>query len=112
MSGIYEINKKTGTVTHHQQKKMDNPEETPDKYIRCILRDSEETIWTGGFYSLKGYGVPGKEKQEYIIPYPITYISVRDTNRLWIGTTNGIYTLDKTTHKLAPFLTEKGNRLS
>ena len=108
MSGIYEINKKTGTVTHHQQKKMDNPEETPDKYIRCILRDSEETIWTGGFYSLKGYGVPGKEKQEYIIPYPITYISVRDTNRLWIGTTNGIYTLDKTTHKLAPFLTEKG----
>ena len=107
MSGIYEINKKTGTIIHHKQEKKLNPEETPDKYIRCILRDSDETIWTGGFYSLKGYSIPDKKKQEYLIPYPVTYISIRDDNRLWIGTTNGIYSLDKTSRQLTLFPTEE-----
>ena len=107
MSGIYTINKKTGNVIFYQQDKKNRQKETPDKYIRSILRDPEGTIWTGGFYSLKSYNARNGKKREYSIPYPITYLTVRDTSRLWIGTTNGIYILDKKKDTMQPFITDE-----
>ena len=56
MSGIYQIDKPTRRVTFHQQR-IFSPEEGPDKYIRCIYRDREGLVWTGGFYRLKVHNV-------------------------------------------------------
>lgn len=38
MSGIFRIDKKTGTTTFHQQGKS-QARETPDKYIRGLIKD-------------------------------------------------------------------------
>ena len=103
MSGIYVIDKKNDKVTLYRQESKIKAGEAPDKYIRSILRDSDDIIWTGGFYSLKSYDTNSGRKQEYTAPYPITCISQRDANRLWVGTTNGLYSLDKKSDKLIPF---------
>ncbi len=95
MSGIYVINKNTGEATLYQQENKIKAGEAPDKYIRSIICDSDNTVWTGGFYSLKSYVIKNGEKKEYTAPYPITYIAQRDREQLWIGTTNGLYSLDK-----------------
>lgn len=105
MSGIYVINKRTGEAILYQQSKNSKGDETPDKYIRSILRDPDNTIWTGGFYSLKSYNAKSGKKQEYTTPYPITHLAACDTSRLWIGTTNGVYVLDRKKQSIYPFET-------
>ena len=76
MSGIFRIDKKAGTTTFHQQGKS-QARETPDKYIRGLIKDKNEVIWSGGFYSLKSFDTRTQEKQEYSSSYPITYLLER-----------------------------------
>lgn len=102
MSGIFRIEKKTGSVTFHQQGKSQE-RETPDKYIRGIIKDRNEVIWSGGFYSLKSFDTTTFEKKEYNIAYPITFLLERNTHSLWIGTIHGLYVFDKKTKKLYPY---------
>ena len=77
MSGIFRIDKKAGTTTFHQQGKS-QARETPDKYIRGLIKDKNEVIWSGGFYSLKSFDTRTQEKQEYSSSYPITYLLERN----------------------------------
>lgn len=102
MSGIFRIEKKTGKVTFHQQGKS-QIRETPDKYIRGIMVDKEGVIWSGGFYSLKGFNTQTFEKQEYSSSYPITFLLERDSNSLWVGTIHGLYVFDKEKKQLSPY---------
>lgn len=102
MSGIFCIEKKTGNITFHQQGKSQT-RETPDKYIRGIIVDKEGTIWSGGFYSLKGFHTKTFEKQEYNSSYPITFLLERDANSLWVGTIHGLYVFDKKKKQLLPY---------
>lgn len=102
MSGIFRIEKKTGSVTFHQQGKSQE-RETPDKYIRGIIKDGDEVIWSGGFYSLKSFNTTTFEKKEYNIAYPITFLLERNIHSLWIGTIHGLYVFDKKTKKLYPY---------
>lgn len=102
MSGIFRIEKKTGKVTFHQQGKS-QIRETPDKYIRGIMVDKEGVIWSGGFYSLKGFNTQTFEKQEYSSSYPITFLLERDSNSLWVGTIHGLYMFDKEKKQLSPY---------
>lgn len=67
MSGIFRIEKKTGSVTFHQQGKSQE-RETPDKYIRGIIKDRNEVIWSGGFYSLKSFDTTTFEKKNTTLP--------------------------------------------
>lgn len=94
MSGTYQINKRTGKVTFSFQPAVTKGE-TPDKYIRSIHRDQCNTIWSGGFYSLRSYNLQTKESNRYNTAYPITCIKDRDEQSLWIGTINGLYIFDK-----------------
>lgn len=102
MSGIFRIEKKTGKVTFHQQGES-QIRETPDKYIRGIMVDKEGVIWSGGFYSLKGFDTKTFEKQEYNSSYPITFLLERDPNSLWVGTIHGLYVFDKKKKRLSPY---------
>lgn len=102
MSGIFRIEKKTGKVTFHQQGES-QIRETPDKYIRGIMVDKEGVIWSGGFYSLKGFDTKTFEKQEYSSSYPITFLLERDPSSLWVGTIHGLYVFDKKKKRLSPY---------
>lgn len=102
MSGIYQIDKPTHRVTFHQQR-IFSPEEGPDKYIRCIYRDREGLVWTGGFYRLKAHNVRTHETTEYTIDYPVTTLVEKDERTLWIGTIGGMFILDKPSGTLSPF---------
>lgn len=102
MSGIFRIEKKTGLVTFHQQSKSQT-RETPDKYIRGIIKDKNGIIWSGGFYSLKGFDPQTFEKQEYSTSYPITYLMERNVHSFWVGTIHGLYIFDKKQKKLLPY---------
>lgn len=102
MSGIFRIEKKTGKITFHQQEES-QIRETPDKYIRGIMVDQQGVIWSGGFYSLKGFNTKTFEKQEYRSSYPITFLLKKNENSLWIGTIHGLYVFDKKKKQLLPY---------
>ena len=102
MSGTYQINKKTGKVTFAFQPAVTKGE-TPDKYIRSIHLDKENTIWSGGFYSLRSYNLKTKQSNQYSTAYPITCIKDKDIHSLWIGTINGLYVFDKQKNKLSTY---------
>lgn len=102
MSGIFRIEKKTGKVTFHQQGKS-QIRETPDKYIRGIIIDGEGVIWSGGFYSLKGFNTHSFEKEEYNATYPITFLLEKNQHSLWVGTIHGLYIFDKIKKQLLPY---------
>lgn len=106
MSGIFRIDKKAGTTTFHQQGKS-QARETPDKYIRGLIKDKNEVIWSGGFYSLKSFDTRTQEKQEYSSSYPITYLLERNENSFWVGTIQGLYVFDKTKRQLYPYMEKK-----
>lgn len=102
MSGIFRIEKNTGLVTFHQQGDSQT-RETPDKYIRGIIKDKSGVIWSGGFYSLKGFDPQTFEKQEYSTSYPITYLMERNEDSFWVGTIHGLYIFDKKQKRLLPY---------
>ena len=101
MSGIYMINKHTKATTFYQQHSV-TPDEGPDKYIRCIYRDEDGLVWTGGFYRLKAHNPRTDLTTEYNIGYPVTTIRQKDKQSLWIGTINGIYIFNKTSCNFQP----------
>ena len=101
MSGIYAIDKQARRVTFYQQQKF-SPEEGPDKYIRCILRDEEGLVWTGGFYRLKSHHPHTHATAEYDIGYPITTLVQKDKQTMWAGTINGVFVLNKQSGEIRP----------
>lgn len=101
MSGIYQIDKKTGKINYFAHPA--NSEKNPDKYIRSIIKDSDEIVWRGGFYSLKSYDDKTKKTETYNTTYPITCLKEKDKNTIWIGTINGMYILDKRKKKLEKY---------
>lgn len=102
MSGIYLINKRSGKIEFYQQEELDY-NKTPDKYIRSIFKDTDDIVWTGGFYSLKSYNHKTAKHETFNINYPINHISQRDSTSLWIGTINGLYLFNKKNNELLPY---------
>lgn len=73
-----------------------------DKYIRAIYKDSEGYIWSGGYYNLKCLDIHHKKFEVYPGLHSINYITEKDSSHLWIGTSNGLYLLNKHTKKFCP----------
>lgn len=101
MSGMYLINKNTGKINYFTQ--SINTGKYPDKYIRSIIKDSEGTIWRGGFYSLRSYSHTTNKTRTYTTAYPITCLKEKDENSIWVGTINGLFILDKKKDKMEEF---------
>ncbi len=102
MSGTYRIQKHSGKVDYVLQSTT-GQNITPDKYIRSIFRDKNGTIWGGGYYSLRNYDPKTQTTQLYHTTYPITLVSKKDDNFLWIGTINGLYTFDRTSKNMQKY---------
>ena len=106
MSGIYRISKKTGR-TEYAIRLAAGDGETPDKYVRSIIRDSDNVVWGGGFRSLRAYSGKNNHTRIYPSAYPITCIREKDRTSLWVGTINGLYVFNKKDERLVKFMTEK-----
>ncbi|MCD8310546.1 MAG: response regulator [Prevotellaceae bacterium] len=94
-SGIYEIEKQGKRTSYFTPSRFHAQGIRPDKYIRTIFKDSEGLVWSGGYYNLKRFD-PARGTVE-LIPglHEITVITEKDDTHLWIGTSGGLYLLDK-----------------
>lgn len=99
-SGLYRIDKKDMIPHYISPQTLGYTHIRPDKYIRSIYRDEENYIWAGGYYNLKRLHPITYALEHYPMEYPITYITSKNKDELWIGTTNGLYTFDKKQKKI------------
>ena len=95
MSGMYRINKKDMQPQYFSPQAEGYTNIRPDKYIRSIYRDKEGTVWAGGYYNFKGMNFATGEINHYQTEYPITVITSKSAEELWVGTVNGIYKFNK-----------------
>lgn len=98
-SGLYQINKRTLTVDYIASSLFFHLDLRPDQYIRDIKKDSEGNIWSGGFYNLKCFDLAGGKSRLYPGLSSITCIHEKDSSSMWIGTSMGLYLLDKVSGK-------------
>lgn len=98
-SGLYQINKRTLTVDYIASSRFFQLDLRPDQYIRDIKVDSEGNIWSGGFYNLKCFDPTGEKSRLYPGLSSITCILEKDRSSMWIGTSMGLYLLDKASGK-------------
>lgn len=100
MSGMYAINKETMSVRYFSPQTEGYTHIRPDKYIRSIYCDEDGEIWSGGYYNFKRFNLTNGEMEHYATDYPITYITSKNREELWVGTVNGIYKFNKKQKKL------------
>lgn len=94
-SGMYQINKKSLSVEYFTPSLFSHLNIRPDKYIRTIMKDSRNDIWSGGYYKLKRIDITKKTIRLYSGLNSITSIVEKDSAEMWIGTATGLYLLDK-----------------
>ena len=100
MSGMYRINKKDMVPHYISPQNEGYTDIRPDKYIRSIYRDEEGYVWAGGYYNLKRIDPKTYAMEHYSMDYPVTYITSRNKDELWIGTINGLYKFNKKLKKI------------
>ena len=66
-----------------------------DRYISDIIKDSGGDIWSGGYCNLKRINLETGDIRLYPGLGSITAILEKDAERIWVGTTMGLYLLDK-----------------
>ena len=92
-SGIYQINKRDFVLQYL------SPDSTagiqPDQYITDIKKDSEGYIWSGGFNNLRRFDLGNGTMRLYPGLSSITSILEKSTKQMWIGTSMGLYLLEK-----------------
>lgn len=98
-SGLYKINKKTLSVEYFSPSLLTSVNIRLDKYIRAMIKDSEGYIWSGGYYNLKCFDLKSNSVRLYPGVNSITAIEERDANHMWIGTSSGLYLLNRNTGK-------------
>lgn len=105
-SGIYKINPTTGQTTHWDHN-ADDPTTLSNNYISSIVEDGSGDIWIGTFNGLNKFNpnISTTEFKHYVkskntkncltdnLIWAITQSKI-DKNVLWLGTANGLTTLD------------------
>lgn len=94
-SGIYKINKNTLSVEYFSPYLFSHGNIRPDKYIRDIMKDSKGYVWSGGYYNLKCINPKTNDVRLYPGINSITSIEEKDDHHMWVGTSTGLYTLDR-----------------
>ena len=93
-SGVYEVNKHTKQsklLLSNQLQQINQP----DKCIRAILRDKNNSIWIGGYYNLKQINPDNQRIRYYNDISSITTLVEKDASSIWVASTKGLYILDK-----------------
>lgn len=98
-SGIYKINKKTLSVEYFSPYLISHNNMRPDKFIRDIEKDSRGNVWSGGYYNLKCFDLKTNDFRLYPGVNSITAIAEKDIDNMWIGSSSGLYLLNKDSGK-------------
>ncbi len=98
-SGITQIDKRTATVTYLTPDRSFHMDIKPDKYIRAIKKDRDGFIWCGGYHNLKCLDAKNGKGRLYPGIGSVTAIEEKDSTHLWIGTSTGLYLLNKSSGK-------------
>lgn len=98
-SGIYKINKKTLSVEYFSPYLLSHINMRPDKYIRVIEKDSRGNVWSGGYYNLKCFDLNTNDFRLYPGVNSINAVVEKDADNMWIGTSSGLYMLNKDSGK-------------
>ena len=95
-AGIYIIDKATHKVQFMKPELI-----VPEKYIQTMHLDKEDgTVWVGGENQLFNISIDGTLKVNYAEVFGgINFITRKDNDNLWIGTNDGLFSFDKTTHE-------------
>lgn len=96
-STVHQIEKKTGKITTLPLDSYKKTNTQADKYIKAIKRDQQGQIWMGGYYNLKKVDLQKKEIQRFPELNNITTILEKDKDNMWIGSSKGLYLLNKVT---------------
>lgn len=115
-SGFYTYNLDTRQLTNYRSSEgMGNPRnEIADNWINCIYCDSEGLIWIGHFKGISCFNPKTKSfinftPNNYIINNSIGYSIIESLNHtIWMGTTNGLYSLNKQTKKIQRYTAADG----
>lgn len=115
-SGFYTYNLDTRQLTNYRSSEgMGNPRnEVADNWINCIYCDSEGLIWIGHFKGISCFNPKTKSfinftPNNYIINNSIGYSIIESLNHtIWMGTTNGLYSLNKQTKKIQRYTAADG----
>lgn len=93
-SGVYEINKhthKSKLLLSNQLQQINQP----DKCIRAIVKDKDNSIWVGAYYNLKQINI-GNERIRYFNDLnSITTLVEKDASSIWVASAKGLYILEK-----------------
>lgn len=100
MSGMYRIDKRDMKPHYFSPQTQGYTDIRPDKYIRSIYRDEEGYVWAGGYYNLKRIDPKTYAMEHYNMEFPITFITSKNKDELWIGTINGLYKFNKRQKKV------------
>ena len=100
MSGMFRINKQDMRPQYFSPKAEGESNIRPDKYIRSIYKDTQGSVWAGGYYNFKNINPETGKTEHYSTDYPITVITEKNEKELWVGTVNGIYKFNKEQKKL------------
>ena len=94
-SGLYQINKRDLSVQYFSPSSFYGQKIQPDQYIRAIKKDLDGYVWSGGYYNLKRLDLQNRKLRLYEGLSSITAILEKDREHMWIGTTMGLYLLEK-----------------
>lgn len=95
-TGIYIIDKSTRKARFVKPSLM-----SPEKYIQTMHRDpADGSVWMSGENQLFNISYDNDIHVNYAEVFGgISHITPKDTNHLWIGTKDGLYTFNKYTHE-------------
>ncbi len=115
-SGLYKLDPKSGKINHWDYK-ADDPKSISNNYVSSIYGDSNGNIWVGTFNGLNKFN-PQKSGNNFAryfadvnnqnslsgnLIWGITP-SALDKNKLWVGTANGVTTLNIKEEKFSQIL--------
>jgi len=94
-SGMYYIDKHNMKVNYFTPSQYKNHNLHPDKYIQSIIKDKDGCIWAGGYYNLKRIDLKSKNIRFYPGINSVNIILEKDNEHLWVGSSNGLYIVNK-----------------
>lgn len=117
-SGFYQYNLKTGKLKHYESSKDETDDlkrnELVNDWVNYIFCDSEGLIWLGHYKGVSCFN-PSTEsfinykKVNTLISGCVGYVIQEDhSGKIWAGTTDGLYSFDKTTNELERFAMANG----
>ena len=94
-SDVYIINKHSLKVSIFSPSKYGGKDFQPDKHINSIIKDSNGSIWLGGYYNLKCIDLKNKKNRKYPAINSVNVVLEKDTNHIWVGCSNWLILLNK-----------------